>query len=237
MSKSHAKLVLRAGDVSIIDLESTNRTVVNGQILPPLTPHSLTNNDQIKTGNVIFKFLEKGNIETVSAAQTFTRSVTDSLTGCYNKGALAAHGVEAFKKSALLGVPLSVITFDIDFFSQVNNTYGHPAGDYVLKELTTIIREKLIRENDFFARSGGEEFTLVLLGGHVKQAEEVAGRIRSTIENHEFVFQGRQIPITMSLGVATREPSDSSWLDIFDRADKALYTSKNGGRNKVTVFA
>lgn len=235
ISKAHAKLILSGGDVSIIDLESTNKTVVNGKIIKSLTPHKLGNNDQIKTGNVIFKFLEQGNIETVSVAQTFDRGLTDPLTGANNRGALNQRGVESFKKSNLLGVPMSVIIFDIDHFKHVNDTYGHPAGDYVLKEISQVIREKLIRENDFFARSGGEEFCVLLLGGHVNQAMDVAERIRQTIQAHNFNFQGRQIPITISAGVGTKLPADNSWEQAYERADQALYKSKNTGRNKVTL--
>ena len=119
VSKSHAKLVLANGEVSIMDLESTNRTLVNSQVLSPLAPIKLTNNDQIKTGNVIFKFLERGNIETVSAAQAYDRSLTDALTEIHNKGALEMKGPEAFKRALLLGVPLSIITFDIDHFKNI----------------------------------------------------------------------------------------------------------------------
>lgn len=236
ISKSHAKLIMQNGEVFVLDLESTNKTVVNGKIIKPLSPIKLENNDQIKTGNVIFKFLERGNIETVAAGQAFDRAMTDALTGIYNRGALNQRGGEYFKKSNLLGVPLSIIVFDIDRFKVVNDTYGHPAGDFVLKEIAKVIRDKLIRENDFFARYGGEEFCLLLLGGHVKQAEDVAERIRLTIESHNFENQGRKLPITISAGVATRLPGDQDWQEIFERADKALYASKHGGRNRVTVY-
>ncbi len=235
VSKSHAKIVLSGGDVSIIDLESTNRTVVNGRMAEPLNPIKLTNNDQIKTGNVIFKFLERGNIETVSTAQTFDRSQTDALTGIANRGALESRAPELFKRSDLLGIPLSLITFDIDHFKPVNDTYGHLAGDHILKEIASVVRDKLIRENDFFARTGGEEFTLLLLGSNIQTAADVAERIRQTIQNHSFVFEGKEIPITISIGVSLKTDQDQSWVEVYERADKALYQSKNSGRNKVTV--
>src|SRR4051812_20392360 len=114
VSKFHAKLVMSGGDVSIIDLESTNKTILNGKVIQPLTPTRLRNNDQIKTGNIIFKFLERGSIETVASAQTFDRSQTDALTGIANRGALNAYGPEAFKRATLLGIPLSSLIFDID---------------------------------------------------------------------------------------------------------------------------
>ncbi|RME17324.1 MAG: GGDEF domain-containing protein [Bdellovibrio sp.] len=235
VSKAHAKLLLKGGEVSILDLESTNKTIVNNNILRPLSPLKLKNNDQIKMGNVILKFLERGNIEAVSAAQTFDRGQKDALTGIHNRGALDLKGPEFFKRSLLMGVPLSVITFDIDHFKKINDTYGHPAGDYVLRELAQVVREHLIRENDFFARSGGEEFCLLLLGSEKERAKEIADRIRKTIESHKFEYQGQRIKVTISLGVSSISPDDNSWDHIFKRADEALYLSKTGGRNQVSV--
>jgi diguanylate cyclase (GGDEF)-like protein len=234
VSKSHAKLVVAAGEVSIIDLESTNKTVVNNKILTPLQPYKLKNNDQIKVGNIILKFLERGNIETVSVAQTFNKALIDSLTGINNRGALNVQGVELFNKSRTLGHPLSIITFDIDFFKKINDTYGHPAGDFVLKELARIVRDSLIRGNDYFARYGGEEFCLLLLGSPLKQVQEIGERIRRTIQEHTFNYNGTILPVTISVGLSCITDSDKSWMDIFNRADKAMYNSKNSGRNQVS---
>lgn len=235
MSKSHAKIILSGGDVSIMDLESTNKTLINGQVISPLVPMRLKNNDQIKMGNVIFKFLERGSIEAVASAQTYDRSQTDALTGIANRGALNERGVELFKRAILLGAPLSLIIFDIDKFKNINDTYGHPAGDHVLKEIANIVRSKLIRENDFFARAGGEEFVLMLMGSTLHTATEVAERVRHTIHSYNFEFDGKKIPVTISAGVAENKSGTRGWEDLYEVADKALYQSKNGGRNRVTV--
>lgn len=235
LSKSHAKLVLSGGDVSVMDLESTNKTLVNGKVLQPLLPVKLKNNDQIKMGNVIFKFLEQGSIETVATAQAYDRASTDALTGIANRGALNAKAIELFKRSTLLDIPFSLILFDIDKFKLVNDTYGHPTGDYVIKEIASVIRAKLIRENDFFARAGGEEFVLLLLGSPLHRTQEVAERVRHTIEAHRFEFGGKTIPVTISAGVATNAKEDADWESVFDRADQALYKAKNSGRNRVMV--
>ena len=235
VSKFHAKLVLAGGDVSVIDLESTNKTVVNGQVIQPLVPHKLKNNDQIKTGNIIFKFLERGSIETVASAQTFDRGQTDALTGIANRGALMAKAPEIFKRADLLGVPFTLMVLDIDRFKLINDTYGHPAGDQILKEVASVISHKLIRGNDFFVRSGGEEFALLLLGSQPPQAEEIGERIRATIENHPFIWENQQMKVTVSLGIAFKNEKDQNWEQVFERADKALYHSKNNGRNRVSV--
>ena len=235
VSKFHAKLVMAGGDVSLIDLESTNKTVINGRQIQPLMPHKLLNNDQIKVGNIIFKFLERGSIETVASAATFDRGHTDALTGIANRGALQVKAPELYKRSDLLGVPYTLMLFDIDRFKRINDTYGHPAGDYCLKEIAAVIRDKLIRGNDFFARAGGEEFALLLLGSPPKQAEEIGERIRATIESHNFSFEGKAEQITISIGIAFKNERDAGWEFVYERADKALYHSKNSGRNRVSV--
>lgn len=235
VSKFHSKLVMAGGDVSVIDLESTNKTVVNGKQIQPLVPHKLGNNDQIKVGNIIFKFLERGSVETVAAAQTFDRGHTDALTGIANRGALQVKAPELFKRSELLGLTYTALLFDIDKFKNINDTYGHPAGDYVLKEITAVVRDKLIRGNDFFARAGGEEFALLLLGSPPKQAEEIGERIRATIEAHDFIFEGKTLKVTISIGIAFKTENETGWEFVYERADKALYHSKNSGRNRVSV--
>lgn len=236
VSKSHCKFIVRGSDTLVMDLESTNKTLINSRPVPPLSTVKLKNNDQIKTGNVIFKFLEKGNIEAVSHKTAFDRSQTDALTGVFNKGALQAYAPEAIKRSDLIGKPLSLIVFDIDFFKKVNDTYGHAAGDYVLKEISRLVRDKLVRTEDFFARFGGEEFVLVLSATPVSIAADVAERIRATIEAHKFEFDGTKMPITISLGVAMRNSKGEEWDQLFEQADQALYKAKNRGRNQVCIF-
>ncbi len=235
VSRSHAKIEFRGAEVIIMDLGSTNKTIVNGQALAPLAPQILKNNDQVKTGNVVFKFLDKGNIEAYAQRELFEKATRDALTGAYSKGALIERGPEVIKRSETLNEPLSVIVFDIDHFKKVNDTYGHAAGDMVLKELSRIISTKLVRANDFFARYGGEEFVLILSGTPVSAAIDIAERIRKTIQESEFAFESKQIPITVSVGCASRKNEEASWDVLFERADKALYSSKQNGRNRVTI--
>lgn len=131
---------------------------------------------------------------------------------------------------------LSVIMFDIDFFKKVNDSYGHNCGDYILASVASIIK-KSIRGKDLAARYGGEEFTLLLSGESGRNACRVAERIRRTVESNTFEYQGQTIKITISGGVAefSREMnSNLSPEELVDVADKALYVSKNKGRNRIT---
>ena len=236
LSRSHAKFEVAGNDIFILDLGSTNKTIVNGMPLAPMTKRKLINNDQIKTGNVIFKFLEKGNLESITNQQVFEKAQKDALTGAFSKGALLEKGPESVKRADVLTEPLSVITFDIDYFKKINDTYGHPGGDYVLKELGQLMQSKLVRSNDYFARYGGEEFVVILQATPLKTAQEVAERIRQTVEAHPFQFDDKTIKVTISIGVSTRIPTDT-WDKMYNRADQALYQSKQSGRNKVTVAA
>jgi diguanylate cyclase (GGDEF)-like protein len=235
VSRNHAKISVAGSDVTIRDLDSSNKTAINNSVLQPNVPSKLQNNDQIKFGNVIVKFLEKGNLEAAANRQLSEKAEKDALTGAYNKGALIQRGPEAVKRAEVLKEPLSILTFDIDHFKKINDTYGHAAGDYVLRELSGIVRNKLIRSNDYFARSGGEEFVLILSGAPQKNALEVAERVRSTIQNASFVFESKVIPVTISVGGTTRI-QETEWNEIMDRADRALYQSKQTGRNKVSFL-
>lgn len=236
LSRSHARFEVVGNDIFILDMGSTNKTIVNGMPLAPMTKRKLVNNDQIKTGNVIFKFLEKGNLESISNQQVFEKAQKDALTGAFSKGALLEKGPEAVKRAEVLSEPLSVITFDIDHFKKINDTYGHPGGDYVLKELGSLMQSKLVRSNDYFARYGGEEFVVILQATPIKTAQEVAERIRQTVEAHPFLFNGQQIRVTISIGVSAGVAADT-WDKIYNRADQALYQSKQNGRNRVTISA
>jgi diguanylate cyclase (GGDEF)-like protein len=236
LSRSHAKFEVSGNDIFIIDLGSTNKTIVNGAVLPQMTKRKLFNNDQIKTGNIIFKFLEKGNLESITNQQVFEKAQKDALTGAYSKGALLEKGPEAVKRAEVLNEPLSVITFDIDHFKKINDTLGHPGGDYILKELGHLMQSKLVRANDYFARFGGEEFVIILQATTLKTAQEVAERIRSTVESHPFIFESKKLKVTISIGVSSIIQNDN-WEKIYNRADQALYQSKQSGRNKVTVAA
>jgi diguanylate cyclase (GGDEF)-like protein len=125
--------------------------------------------------------------------------------------------------------------FDIDHFKKVNDTHGHQAGDLVLSELSTLLTAAL-RAEDVFARYGGEEFAVICRGTDLTQARIVGERMRKAVETHRFTFEGTLIPVTISIGIAGMpDPAVKDATDLVARADKALYQSKHGGRNRVTI--
>ena len=132
--------------------------------------------------------------------------------------------------------PLALVLFDIDHFKKVNDTHGHPAGDHVLFEISTLLSSAL-RAEDVFARYGGEEFAVICRGSDESQAQVVGERMRKAVEGHRFVYEGTLIPVTISVGIAVLpNAAVKDANDIVGFADQALYKSKNGGRNRVTVY-
>ncbi len=164
------------------------------------------------------------------------QAITDTLTGIYNRGELMARGEEETSRVLRRGPDdgqdeLSLIMIDIDHFKRVNDTFGHQAGDAVLGQLAGRIKQRL-RPYDILGRYGGEEFMLILPTTDLQVSERIAERIRISIEAEPFSYNGSEIHVTISLGVATFAPNFI--LDeTISRADKALYRAKKNGRNRV----
>jgi len=164
-------------------------------------------------------------------ARLLNLATRDGLTGLYVVGharlLLEAEIVEAIR----LRSPLILIMADVDHFKKVNDAWGHPVGDFVLKETARILQASC-RELDIVGRYGGEEFILVLPDTGLHAAKGVAERIRATVERHPFTHVGRDYTVTLSLGLAELSQFDTA-ADLIKRADDALYVAKRGGRNRV----
>ena len=129
---------------------------------------------------------------------------------------------------------LSILMIDIDFFKNINDTYGHAAGDIVLEEVAKIIKS-CTRNADTAARYGGEEFVVMLNNTSASAAMAVAERIRKSVEEKSIMYDGKKINVTISIGVSSYNFDLESAKSIVERADKALYESKQNGRNRVTL--
>lgn len=235
LSKVHARIMVLGGRVALVDLQSTNGTQVGGDTLVAQLPRELRNNDLVQIGNLVLKFFEQGNLESVSIQKAFERSQLDALTQILNKGAYLSAAAELFKRARVSGSPLSLVVFDLDFFKKINDTYGHQAGDVVLQTLAQVVQAQLPREGACFARYGGEEFVILLPGATLPHAAGLAEAVRASVESHEFSFGGQRLPVTISVGVAALTQETASAEALFIRADEAAYASKREGRNRVTV--
>lgn len=157
----------------------------------------------------------------------------DVLTGLYNRRALDTLGRELYRQALRADRPVSILMLDIDHFKQVNDTYGHAAGDAVLARFGAIISEH-VRTSDFVARYGGEEFAAILPGAPLGPAMRLAERIRQAVEQLEVPYKELRIRVTTSIGAASEFPGESvDFRQLIDRADKNLYRAKRGGRNQV----
>ncbi|GIV07255.1 MAG: hypothetical protein KatS3mg017_0457 [Fimbriimonadales bacterium] len=158
-------------------------------------------------------------------------AVTDGLTGLHNHRAFQDYLEEQFQAALRNQQPLSLILMDVDFFKQYNDTYGHQAGDEVLRQVAEILKAS-VREGDFVARYGGEEFAIVLPRAELEDALQVAERLRSAVESAPWTLR----PITGSFGVANVRRDMESRQEIIEAADQALYTAKRNGRNRVEAW-
>nr|WP_255654778.1 diguanylate cyclase [Cohnella sp. REN36] len=194
--------------------------------------------------------LHERNLELIAIQEELFRvnqkleqmAVTDSLTGCYNRRFLMNQLEHEVLLNARHRVPFSVFLFDIDYFKQINDRYGHVIGDEVIRATSDAVRSQL-RRTDIFARYGGEEFTVYLPHTNRQQAEVLAQRIMQAVSDNVVQAGEERVSITISMGIVSEE-QDALYIDnvkeylreLFSRADAALYIAKNEGRNRV-VYA
>jgi len=165
-------------------------------------------------------------------------SITDPLTGCFNRGYLMDFLPKEIKRSIRYNHPLSIIMCDIDHFKNVNDTYGHQAGDIALKSFVKILNSSVREGSDWLARYGGEEFLMVLPETDLEGAIDTAERLRKRVaKNRIEIGEDKKITITASFGVATFNPVDTKKEitsdSLINMADNMLYKAKSEGRNRV----
>lgn len=161
-------------------------------------------------------------------------SITDPLTGAYNRRFFFESVPKIVSAANRHHFPLSIVTIDVDHFKRINDMYGHPVGDEVLRMLTTLCKESL-READIFARFGGEEFIMALPNTAAEVARGVAERLRTKVMGNPLEIKGDFLSITVSCGVAQYREGEANVEQVLKRADEALYAAKNGGRNQVVA--
>ena len=169
-------------------------------------------------------------------ARLYTLAITDELTQLFTIRHFQHRMEEEVSRYHRYGQKLSLLMLDIDRFKSVNDRYGHPCGDFVLKELARILKSS-VREVDVVARYGGEEFAILLPEADPKAASVVAERIRKAVEAHTFTFDGVSLNITISIGVASCPKDADNVKDLVSFADRALYRAKERGRNRVEIYS
>jgi diguanylate cyclase (GGDEF)-like protein len=230
ISRNHVKLLNKDEDIALRDLGSTNGTYVNDKLM--VTETILCDGDLIKIGRTIFKFLSGDNIENAYHEEIYRLTTVDGLTQVYNKRYFMENLERELSRAQRYGRDLSLLIFDIDHFKNVNDTYGHLAGDHVLKQMAELVKNNTRRE-DFMARYGGEEFAVILPEIDHDRAMVMGEKVRKLVEAEDFVFEKTSMPATVSIGVATVDDSISEATEMIKLADTNLYEAKRAGRNRV----
>ena len=172
-----------------------------------------------------------------SVVQTIEMAVTDGLTGLHNRRYLETHLDILFERSVARGRPLSYLIADIDKFKSINDAFGHDGGDHVLREFANLLRRQ-VRGADLVSRYGGEEFVVAMPDTDAELAAKVAERVRAAVAENSFsLSNGRTVPVTVSVGIATLQGRADSIAALAKRADTALYEAKAAGRNRVVQKA
>jgi diguanylate cyclase len=162
--------------------------------------------------------------------------LNDQLTGCLNRRGFDQSLAREVARSSRAGSDLALIAIDLDNFKKVNDSYGHMGGDVVLREFG-LMMSQAARAGDMVARTGGEEFSILLPDTGTAGAKLVADRLCERVRTHQFIVNGRPVQISASFGVVSTRPGrDESDANMKQRADEALYAAKDSGRDCVKVW-
>ncbi len=229
VSRNHARVSLAGDGYSIRDLGSTNGTYVNDELVDEIM---LRDGDQLKIGRTIFKFILGSNTEAQYHEEIYRLMTVDGLTELHNKRFFTEAIDKEISRAKRYGREFSLVLFDIDHFKKINDTYGHLAGDAVLRQLGALVRGR-VRRDDVPARTGGEEFAVILPEVAREGAVLLADKLRRAVEQSTFRFEGTVIPVTVSLGIAEWVPAIEDPNELVKLADEKLYEAKRSGRNRV----
>lgn len=234
ISRHHAKVVRRDGQWLMVDTGSTNGIFHQGERVDVLT---LEDGDQthLGAGTVLqFRFQDERETEFHVLMQTY--KTQDPLTDALNRRSFVTELDKEVGYARRHGEPLAVLMFDVDHFKRINDTFGHLAGDQMLREISAVVRD-IKRAEDVFARFGGEEFVILLRGTDASGALPFAERLRTAVEALEVEHEGRHIKATISIGLCTLDEGVAGAESLIALADKRLYRAKASGRNRTEAGA
>ena len=232
VSRRHCTLSFDGKSVTVKDLGSTNGTFVDGQ---PVTGCVLEPDNRLQIGKMVLKIDFKDQNEEAFDRELFEAATMDPLTKISNRRTFFDRGLGELALARRNNFYVHTIMVDADHFKRVNDTWGHQCGDMVLKEIARLLKNEK-RESDLLARYGGEEFVLLLAGIGPEDAKRSAERLRMAVERQRFCWNDTIIPVTISLGLASRQGQDIPSLEMMiAECDKLLYIAKENGRNQVVT--
>lgn len=233
VSGVHCAFTKEGEEVYLSDLQSNNGTYLNNELLEGRV--KLSKEDMITVGTTVLKFVPAGELEILYHGNLLKAAYIDRLTGIYNRNYLQEALEAEFKRSKALDQALSIIICDVDKFKEINDTYGHTAGDFALREFSQLLVTELLRPNEIVGRYGGDEFIVILWNTTPRAAQLLGEKIRAETESRALNYEGHNLQLTVSVGVAGNRPDFKSVQDLIKAADAALYESKEKGRNSVSV--
>jgi two-component system cell cycle response regulator len=234
ISRRHAEIYQENGRYLLRDLGSTNGTIWRDNRITD--PVMLENGDRISLATtVVFRFNTDDELEASLRARLYELATRDPLTNAHNRRFFRERLDSEWPWAERHVRCCALLALDLDFFKRVNDNWGHPAGDYVLSEFAHLV-ERVIRAEDLFARVGGEEFLVLCRATAATGALRLAERLRRSVEDFDFEWEGDELPVTVSVGVATSDDVRvASPEDLIRRADEALYRAKERGRNRIEL--
>jgi two-component system cell cycle response regulator len=232
VSRRHALIEASGGKYVLSDLGSTNGTICRGTLLDE--PMVLSDGDRINLGGrVILRFAREGALEEALREHVYTLATRDALTRAYNRRYFHERLSSEWAWAVRHANTCALLMLDVDHFKAINDTYGHPAGDIVLRGIVEVLVQALRRE-DLIARVGGEEFAVLCRATDLRSAAGLAERLRRQVETTTFKHKDDSIRATISVGIgASTEPGVNAPSVLIERADENLYRAKQGGRNRV----
>ncbi len=230
VSRNHCRIRFEGGEFLVRDLGSTNGTYVNDDLVHD--EGRLRHGDQLKVGRTILKFIVGDNVEVEYHEEIYRLMTTDGLTQLHNKRYFDEMLDREVARAKRYKRSFSLLVFDIDLFKNVNDRFGHLAGDAILRQLGAVLLGRL-RVNDVLARIGGEEFALITPEVGLDGAKELAAKINRLIGDTRFEFEGARVKVTVSIGVAEWQTQYEDPSDVLKAADDKMYEAKRNGRNQV----
>ena len=228
VSRRHCEIRLDDGRYRVRDLGSTNTTRLNERVVESA---ELADGDHLIIGESIVKFIGDGSVEAGYHEEVYQLASHDELTGLYNRRLFIELFERELARTERNGLPLAFAILDIDWFKRINDSYGHPTGDQVLRQVAQTIRHGM-RTRDVAGRIGGEEFGLLIPDMEWDHVVEHMDAIRNAVGNSTYSLDGVREVITLSIGVARCDAGHSNRPSLMRAADTALYKAKQDGRNR-----
>lgn len=233
VSRQHSCIIYGESGYKIMDLGSSNTTIVNDKSIKKNV--LLKDGDMVRIGHMVFKYLSSNNIERHYHEEIYSMMITDGLTDIPNKRYFMEMLEREFNRARRHRRPLCLLMFDIDHFKVINDTHGHLAGDIILRDLCRRIAP-IIRKEEVFARFGGEEFAIVLSETRRDKARVLGDKVLDLVGTECFKVEDIEIPVTISIGIAELDVGNHrSPNDLVEAADRKLYAAKENGRNCVVI--